>query len=242
MVVAGGAAASGALLYYLLRSDYAEAEPKESKRERGKVNVDDLTKNDVLEILTEVTKSQDALKSVIKDLTQELIKNQLTLEQTYAKIKVSQPEDPLESYGISMNDFDVLLEKHQNDPTVIDAINRIMGSPSNMLLNQKVQGVNRKTIVQIHEFMLIELKKLVEDIQKNPDRLSLDARTLTMAAQVFIGARVETKFGLTSDEIESAVLYNHTGLANDPEFARLNVQMQATMSQLMGSQFPCGVY
>jgi len=161
------------------------------------------------------------------------------LEETYARIKVSQPEDALENYGISMEEFDVLLGKYQNDPSVIDAIRRIMGPSSNMLLNPKIQGVNRKTIVQIHEFMLAELKKLVEDIQKNPDRLSLDARTLTMATQVLIGARVETKFGLSSDEIESVVVFHQAGLANDPEFARINVQMQATMSQLMGSQFPC---
>jgi len=170
----------------------------------------------------------------MKQLTQELIKNQLTLDQTYDRIKVSQPVDPLERYGISMSDFDLLLERHQQDQRVIDAINRIMGSPSNMLINQKIQTISRKTIVQIHEFMLAELKKLVEEVQKHPDRSSLDARTLTMAAQVFIGAKVESKFGLTSDEVESAVLFNHGVLSSDPEFARINVQMQATMSQLMG--------
>jgi len=239
--LAGSAAAAGVVAYYLFKNDSTEAQQSETKKEKGRVNVDEMTRNDVLEILQDILKSQETMKTVMKSLTQELIKNQLTLNQTYNKIKVSQPEDPLDKYGVSMADFDVLLEKHQHDPNVRDAISRIMGAPSNMNLNSKIQGVSRKTIVQIHEFMLTELKKLVEEFQKHPDRLTLDARTLTMTAQAIIGARVESKFGLTSDEIESAVLFNHSSLISDSEFARVNVQMQQTMSQLMGSQFPAGM-
>jgi len=237
----GGAAAVAAVLYYLSKTDYAEMEQKDAK-EKGRVNVEELAKSDVLEILRDIMKSQELMKAVMKDLTTDLIQNQLSFEQTYEKIKKSQPDDPLERYGISMTDFDMLLEKHQLDPNVREAISRIMGAPSNVTLSQKVQTVPRKMIVQIHDFMLSELKKLVEEFQKHPDRLSLDARTLTMTAQAIIGAKVETKFGLNSDEIESAVLFNHNALSSDTDFARINVQMQATMSQLMGAQFPCGPF
>jgi len=240
--IAGGAAAAGAVLYYLVKNDYAEMEQNESKKDNVRVNVGELTRNDVLEILRDIMKSQDLMKAVMKELTTELIQNQLSFEQTYTKIKVSQPDDPLERYGISMTDFDMLLETHQQDHNVREAISRIMGAPSNVTLSPKVQTVPRKTIVQIHDFMLSELKKLVEEFQSHPDRLNLDARTLTMTAQAIIGAKVETKFGLNSDEIESAVLFNHNALQSDTEFTRINVQMQATMSQLMGTQFPCGPF
>jgi len=242
VAIAGGAAAAAAVLYYLAKNDYAELEQKESKKEKGRINVEEVTRNEVLEILSEIMKSQDLMKAVMKDLMTELIQNQLSFEQTYAKIKLSQPDDPLERYGITMSDFDMLLEKHQQDHNVREAISRIMGAPSNVTLSPKVQTVPRSTIVQIHEFMLTELKKFVEEFQKHPDRLSLDTRTLTMTAQAIIGAKVETKFGLNSDEIESAVLFNHSGLTADPEYGRINIQMQATMSQLMGSQFPCGPF
>jgi len=238
--LAGSAAVAGAVAYYLLKNDSTEPQP-EPKRDKIRVNLEEMTRNDVLEILQDILRSQESMKEVMKSLTQELTKSQLTLNQTYNKIKASQPEDPLEKYGVSMADFDLLLEKHQHDPAVRDAISRIMGAPTNMNLNSKIQGVTRKTIVQIHEYMLAELKKLVEEFQKLPDRVSLDARTLTMTAQAIIGSRVEAKFGLTSDEIESAVLFNHANLINDSEFARVNVQMQQTMSQLMGSQFPAGL-
>jgi len=237
--LAGSAAAAGVVAYFLLKNDSAEALQNEAK-EKAKVSVDEMTRDDVLEILQEILKSQESMKTVMKGLTQDLIKNQLTLNQTYERIKKSQPEDPLEKYGVSMADFDVLLEKHQHDPTVRDAISRIMGAPTNVNLSPKIKDVSKKTIVQIHEYMLTELKKLVEEFQKHPDRLNMDARTLTMTAQAIIGARVESKFSLTSDEIESAVLFNHANLVNDSEFARVNVQMQQTMSQLMGSQFPSG--
>jgi len=236
--LAGSAAAAGLVAFYLFKNDSTEAQQKEAKKEKGRMNVDEMTKADVLEILQEILKSQESMKTVMKSLTQDLIKNQLTLNQTYHKIKVAQPEDPLEKYGVTMADFDVLLEKHQHDPNVRDAISQIMGAPSNMNLSPKIQAVTRKTIVQIHEYMLGELKKLVEEFQKHPDRLTMDARTLTMTAQAIIGARVESKFALSSDEIESAVLFNHASLVGDSEFARVNVQMQQTMSQLMGSQFP----
>lgn len=62
------------------------------------------------------------------------------------------------------------------------------------------------------------------------------------AAQAIVGARVEKEFDLTSEEIESAVLLHHQSLATDVDFARINVQMQSTMSDLLGTQFPSSFF
>lgn len=40
------------------------------------------------------------------------------------------PEDPLRRYGLSMTDFDGLLDKFQQDPEVKDSVLSIMGSAS----------------------------------------------------------------------------------------------------------------
>lgn len=63
-------------------------------------------------------------------------------------------------------------------------------------------------------------------------------KVVTIAAQAYVGARVQEKFDLSSEDIESAVLIHHQALASDSEFACVNMQIQATMNQLMGSQFP----
>merc|ERR1719356_1097050 len=120
----------------------------------------------------------------MKELTVELLSKSLTFEQTYERVKEFQPPDPLEAYGLSMMEFDQLLDKHQGDKEVREAIAKIMGAPSlSSNSTEKVQAITVKQIIEVHTFMLKELDKLVEYFHSLPDKESFDCKTVTIASQ-----------------------------------------------------------
>jgi hypothetical protein len=244
LLAAGGAAGVCAVLYYLLKEESAvksllnDLVDEDGKRELKKHSVDEITKEQVEKILQEIIKSQEQMKGYMKELTVELLSKSLTFEQTYQRVKDVQPSDPLDKYGLSMTDFDQLLDKHQSDQKVRDAIAKIMGAPSpSSISSEKVQAITVKQIIEVHTFMLQELDKLVGHFQTLPNKESFDMKTVTIAAQAIVGSKIEQSFGITSEDIESAVLMYHTMLATDQEFAAINVKIQHAMGKLMGTPF-----
>lgn len=241
VLAAGGTAGVLALLYYLLKEENDAGKrlsvESDEKKKVG-IAVEEITKEQVQQILQEIIKSQEQMKVYMKELTQELLKDSLTFEQTYQKVREVQPIDPLEKYGLSMMDFDQLLDKHQSDPSVREAIAKIMGAPNpSSCASEKVQAITVKKIIDVHNFMLEELDKLVRDVQALQNKETYDMKTVTIAAQAIVGAKIESKFAITSEDIESAVLMYHTMLATDQEFAAINIKIQHTMGKLMGTPF-----
>lgn len=232
------------MLYYLLKEESAvkallnELGDEDGKRKLKKHSVDDITKEQVEQILQEIIQSQQQMKGYMKELISELLSKSLTFEQTYQRVKDVQPSDPLDKYGLSMTDFDQMLDKHQNDPKVRDAIAKIMGAPNpSNASNEKVQGITVKQIIEVHSFMLKELEDLVAYFQTLPNKESFDMKTVTIAAQGMVESKVQQSFSISSDEIESAVLMHHAMLATDQEFADVNVKIQLAMQKLMGKSF-----
>lgn len=237
LLAAGGAAAVCVVAYCLLKddSDNAKLLDVPSTKKKG-VAVDDITKEQVLNILQEIIRSQEEMKGHMKKLMQEVRLETYSFEQTYKKVKEVQPEDPLEKYGLGMNDFDTLLDKHSGDQAVKEAIVKIMGTPAPSLTEtEKVKSITVKQIIDVHSFMLEELEKLNNDFQHLPNKASYDIKTVTIAAQALVGARIEQKFEITSEDIEGAVLHSHTSLHGNQEFTAINAKIQQTMAKLMGS-------
>lgn len=240
LIAAGGAVAAGAVLYYLLKDDDVSKQlvGDDGEKKKVKADVSEITKEQVQQILQEIIKSQEQMKGYMKDLTKELLSKSMGFDETYTRVREVQPSDPLEKYGLSMMDFDMLLDKHQGDPAVRESIAKIMGAPNpSNFTSDKVQGITVKKIIDVHNFMLEELDKLVHDFQSLPNRDSYDMKTVTIAAQAIVGSKIESKFGITSEDIESAVLMYHSMLATDQEFAAINIKIQHTMGKLMGAQF-----
>lgn len=244
MLLVAGAAAGAAAILYCLTQDDSKAKPKavlEGDKEApasGKSKVEEISKETVQKILTEIIESQETMKTCMKELTKKLRAENLSFEQTYDKVKEVQPSDPLENYKLSMMEFDQLLDKYQSDPMVREAISKIMGAPNpNAMTSEKVQGITVKVIIEVHTFMLQELETLVDKYQGMQKTRDLDMKTVTIVAQAIVGAKMEQKFGITSEDIESAVLMYHTMLATDQEFANINMKIQHTMGKLMGQPF-----
>lgn len=242
MLAGLGAASVAAVLYFLMKDDSkgkkksSVLDGKDSSAAAGKSRVEDISKETVQLILKEIIESQEKMKVYMKDLTKELRSTSLSFEQTYQKVREVQPNDPLEKHNLSMMEFDQLLDKFQGDPTVREAIAKIMGAPSpSTASSEKVKDITVKDIIKVHRFMLEELKKLVETYQGMQQNTELDMKTVTIVAQAIVGANMEKKFNITSEDVESAVLHHHTMLSTDQEFATINAEIQNTMAKLMGS-------
>jgi len=248
MLLAGlGAAGVAAVVYCLTKDDSRSKKASAVQGASGGAaagskskskQVEGMSKETVSTILHEIIDSQEKMKTYMKTLTKELKAKQMDFRQTYDRVREMQPSDPLEKYGLSTMEFDQLLDKYQSDPMVREAIAKIMGAPPpGNTQSAKVQAITVPTIVSVHKFMLEALESLVktyQDLQKTGD---LETKTVTIVAQAMVGAKMEEKYGIASEDLESAVLVHHTMLATDQEFATINLQIQHTMGKLMGIPF-----
>merc|ERR1712113_1045852 len=102
------------------------------------------------------------------------------------------------------------------DPGVREAVARLMGAPSaGASPNEKVQAITVKQIIDVHAFMLEELEKVVKYFNSLSNKDSFDMKTVTIAAQALVGSKIEERYRITSEDIESAVLMYHTSLSTD---------------------------
>ena len=82
--------------------------------------------------------------------------------------------------------------------------------------------------------MCKELQQTVEDYKKLENKRSYEEKTLTIAAQAIVAARIQKTYNYTSEQIEACVVANHNTLSEDSKFTSLSVKMQQAMGQLIG--------
>lgn len=237
LLYAGGAAGAAATLYYLLREDTETSTRSvllpEERDEQKKLRPEDVTKEQVQRILSEIVESQEIVRAEMKQITKELLQQPMSFDVVYQRMNQVKPPDPLERFGLSTMEFDDLLTPYHKDPQIREGIARIMGSTT--ATGDGVEGppVSLKKVVEVHEFMLEELKKLVEYVSASNSKDSWSPKIVTLAGQAVVAAKVEERFGLTSEDIEVAVIKHQKQLAKDQEFANVNRKLQETMGLLM---------
>ena len=240
-LVGAAVAASAGIVYFLFRKDEqvmlassedvaSQQKPLVKKLDPSNVSVDDL-----LGIMGRILESQNAMKSVMKEITDDIKSGDLEFSAAYDLVKQRQPVDPMESIGLEMDEFDQLLDKYQEDPRILEAISSIMGPSEEDMANDDGKILSVKELIDIHRFMLEQLKQIGTEMRALP---SSDARTATATAQVLVGARVEKNFKITSTAVERSVMIHQNQLAGNHEFATINMLMQQAMTELMGDQLP----
>lgn len=239
-VVIGSAvvAASVGAVYYLFRKEEVIVTEESDKRiaqaskALQKIDAKKVTVEQLIAMMDKIIESQNAMKSVMKRISEEITDSNLSFNQAYELVQKKQPVDPMEELGISMSDFDELLDKYQEDPRVLDSIARIMGPSEEDLAGDDGKILSVKELVDIHQYMLDELMQISAEVKKS--KTSTDARTTTATAQVLVGARVESKFKVTSPAVERSVMVHQNQLATNHQFATINMMMQQAMAELMG--------
>jgi len=238
LMAAGAAAGVAAVLHYLLKEE-EESESKVLAAQLGGAAGGEASSEleMVHMVLAELLGSQDQMKSAMKDLAKDFLLEPHTFEEAYHKVQRVQPSDPLEKCGLSMEAFDQLVSRHQNDPVVREAIMRMMGAPSPSMQapSAKAKEITIQTLIDVHKFMAEGLTGIVADVETTPNKSSLDPKTAMMAAQTVVAAKVEAKFNVTSEDLEAAVIANQDKLQTSQEFAMISQQMQTVMTKLMGA-------
>jgi len=241
-LLATAAAGAAALLYYLLKDECKSgSKPNEKGATSNVPGVSllqggvgkNLSKDELLVILDSIAKSQDHMKLIMKDLMAEAAEKGHSFADMYTLVKQKTPEDPLEKAGISMTEFDAMLDQNQDDVEVRKAIMVLMGTEQSAgtgEVSAKVQALTVQKIRELHAYMLEELQQLVPQAQNVSQP---EGKTIAITAQALVGAKVKAKFDLAADEVEQSVRHHHAQLAIDPEFASLAIQVQQVMSTLM---------
>lgn len=240
----GVVAAAACLVYYAFKDDEDVADQGEEedlyKKEDGSHSglssskVDRMTRQDCLELLSKIIISQEQTKKLMSGLVSGLLDGtcEETLEAVYELTKPDLPPDPLEAKGLSLFDLDYLVDRFQNDSTVRETIMKIM----NMPLTDDLDDVELSCdeILEIHEFMLSELETMVAYYRTMPDRELFDKKSLTVAMQALISAKVQRRYGISHGKIDRAVIRNHSELTMNNKFSRLTMQMQTQMAEITG--------
>lgn len=208
----------------------------------GKRKVDKITKEQVIQIIDEIAAAQNKMKGITQTAIGEVLSKDLNFEQTYDYCLKIQPTDPLQKYGLTTGDFDLLLDREQHDHRVRERLAKIMGIQENNDELANASGRTRKALemkdlVSIHEFMLDELKEVSSEVDTKLKRgAGVDLRALAVAAQVLVGAKVQEKFSVDTDDIESSIIKNHDALAKDVKFAQVNEEIQRLMARFFDIQ------
>jgi hypothetical protein len=208
----------------------------------GKRKVDQITKEQVIQIIDEISAAQNKMKGITQTAIGEVISKDMNFEQTYDYCVKIQPTDPLQKYGLTTGDFDLLLDREQHDHRVRERLAKIMGMQESNDELATASGRTRKALevkelVNIHEFMLEELKNVSSEVDNKLKRGSgVDMRALAVAAQVLVGAKVQQKFGVDTDDIESSIIKHHDALSKDAKFASVNEEIQRLMARFFDIQ------
>merc|ERR1719352_1280873 len=105
---------------------------------------------------------------------------------------------------------------------------------------ERVKTIKFKVLVDIHEFMALKLRKVVEEVQQLPevDKGGLTPRLMEVAAEVVVGIQVEKRFKIKNEDIELAIEVNEERLANHERFRKVQEELQDLMEGMMNSIKP----
>jgi hypothetical protein len=226
VIGASAAVAAAALITYLFRRESGKAAgvPKRN------LSVNEITKTQLLRILDEIQITHEKMRLVTKKLSAAILALKLNFEQTYQRVIELQPEDPLEKYGLSMMDFDRLLEREQYDPEVRQSLTKLMGSPDPSSLESS-KDLSLNQVIEINRYILSQLQDVVKEVSSLSG--SYDSKNVMIATQAIVAAHVEGKFGVTGEDVDVATSKLSMQLSGNAEFNTLNLQIQQVMTELM---------
>lgn len=220
------------------KTESAQADQKEEKR-TGKKKIDLATgsREDVLELLNDVLTVQKQLSTLMDSTVEEIVNENLDLPKVYQRIYTSQPEDPLDSHGLSIADFDALLDRFSVDDEVHAMVVAVIKGPEPASDNadERQTDVQPDRIIEINAAMKERLRSAAAELKESRSKLSMpfNSRAASLTVQAIVGAYVRKEFNVTADDVERAMVLFQYELSQRPDFMKINDEIQEMMQQIM---------
>eukprot|EP00929_Paragymnodinium_shiwhaense_P000266 TRINITY_DN100509_c0_g1_i1.p1 TRINITY_DN100509_c0_g1~~TRINITY_DN100509_c0_g1_i1.p1 ORF type:complete len:290 (-),score=74.95 TRINITY_DN100509_c0_g1_i1:180-950(-) len=243
LLAAGGAAAVGTALYYLLRED-AEAEAALLKQMGGADG--GLTKEMLIEVLQECVSLKDTASSKVNmvakqvgDKMKEAIGEAIDFDVLYQMVSDSGADDAnitaaLKKRGLTTTDLDYAMQKYQTNPEVLTLCKSLFdprGDAEKPAAPKELIAPAR--LVEIYQTMVEALAGFVTKYENIADKSKYDFNLIMMCAQVSMDALVHCRCGVEKQEIESSCEAQQAELIKNTSF----MQTQSQISQKMESLF-----
>jgi len=203
---------------------------------KGEKCEDVMSKEQVIAMLKKIHGIQKQTKTFLKTLVEDCAKEPKSLKEIYETVAKLTPDDPLVVAGITMDEFDNLLSKYDENDEVKELIDMIMGNEILDDVPNKAKSLTVEKIVEINKFMYTNLRQIVDEAKRDfagGDKGKYESRYLTMAGQSAVGAQVYKVYKMHPSEIEAAMMLNYVTLQYEHEFLKVSVQIQAAMGELM---------
>jgi len=188
------------------------------------------SKEQFRQLLDELNESRVAIKVQMSALSKAMIEKPLSIQETYKHLKETLPVDPFEKHALTPEDLPVLIETFKDDAGIMEALHRMMDNTS----PTSDKTISVKKIIQVHHYMVEEFDAVAKTFLGLRDRKTYDPKIATLAAQAIIASKVEAKFGMSSEEIDAAVMMNYKSLSEHPEFNSLNEELRRTLMKITG--------
>eukprot|EP00929_Paragymnodinium_shiwhaense_P049647 TRINITY_DN25026_c0_g1_i3.p1 TRINITY_DN25026_c0_g1~~TRINITY_DN25026_c0_g1_i3.p1 ORF type:complete len:303 (+),score=47.55 TRINITY_DN25026_c0_g1_i3:90-911(+) len=261
-VAVGVSAAVAALAVYLFRDDGLDSQTDGRNSSKASdflrristpadSRVLQLAEDEVWLLLRQVASAQEDMKRQVPLLVEQVRQQpRATLQDVCAMVKRAMPSDPLEMHGLTLHDFEHVLRScdcyasleaeraRLLRPSMETPWQRHARRPDRPpeRLPQDAVCLTAKDVLDIHEYLLSELQKLLE--QFTASRLYTDeqwhsAQTVTVAVQVMLAARRLERYGASSEDVERAIALHREELGESTRFRELGQLMQVDLTFLM---------
>lgn len=212
------------------------------------------TREEVLHILAETSRVQGLVQVEITSLVRRLLeamplseksgkkkKLKLSFLEAHEKIKeLGLPREPLEERGMTDSQFQKVLASYEEDEEVMTATQSLLHPVGKTSDPEKVKEISVSKIVEIHQFMVQEMNKVLVDFLQLPTevRRTFSAKACETTAELLVSIAVEQTLGVRCDDVEQAVLQYEQQLHEVMDFARCTEQLAQMMQHLTGAAQP----
>jgi len=234
LAAAGSAAGVAAALYCLFKEDGEPADPSAaglsaSNGKINKVDPNDLSPEDVLQIINDLHEAQQKTKASMAEITQKINDGSLAFPQIYELVKGAMPEDPLQARGLAPQDFEKLLMKNQQNEAVMAAFSKFSSATS----QPGGKELSIDTIVDIGKFISQEFDTFIADFQVLTDKSSYDMTVVLLVSQVVLNSQLKKKYGVTSEDYEGSMGAHQQKLMENQAFVQNFMEYQQKMEAFM---------
>mmetsp|Transcript_2078 Transcript_2078/g.4709 ORF Transcript_2078/g.4709 Transcript_2078/m.4709 type:complete len:521 (-) Transcript_2078:146-1708(-) len=208
-----------------------------------------LSRKQVLDILSETVRVQGIVQQEVSVLAKKLASKaekkkkkppSLSFVEAHKKIlELDLPREPLEDFGLSEASFHRILMEYENDDEVMESANKLL-HPAGKGDPQRAQSITMDKIIDIHQFMVVEMQKVLQEFLKLPQetRRTFTGKACETTAELLVSIAVENQMMVRCEDVEQAVIMYEEALQENREFTRCTEQLANMMQHLIRAAQP----